>query len=400
MRKCLRLHHRAFVASAVSAVSAFHVSACAVEPACDDGLACAPEPSTRADEGEVTAPGSGVSCSSHGRCEVGDAKQRCVCDPGFTGANCELPRFEWLVPNFFTSCGNAISGDGKVVVGRLAEGNRSSGRPYRWTKSTGAVLLTSPAEPVDFGEATDVNSDGSVVVGSAYLASKSGVFRWTQRSGIAIIGGSDQARVTANGTTVVGRWPFFRWTAASGFQDLPGFRDVLRVHGLSGDGTTIVGATNTSGAFRWTGTNGLQVVAPAGQTDSTATAVSADGGVVVGFYYKDAQQVAFKWNRNTGAQDIAVGGLTRSVPHSVTGDGTIVLGGSAEGGWIWSQTQGVRRISTILRGLGVDRSTLSGLDEATRSGSGALDISDDGKVITGCAFNGAGLQSFVARIAD
>ena len=339
-------------------------------------------------------PCAGVSCGSRGKCMPNGASYRCACDAGFTGGACDLPRFEWIVPNFFTSCGNAISGDGKVVVGRMAEGNRSGGLPFRWTQASGGVALTSPGGPVDSGEASDVSSDGSVVVGVAALGSQSGVFRWTQANGVALIGGSDQALVNANGTTVVGRGPFFRWTAASGLQNLSGFGDVLMVRGLSGDGTTIVGSTNSAGAFRWTGANGLQNVSPAGETDSTATAVSADGGAVVGFYYKGSERAAFRWTRNSGVQDIPLG-LKNAAAWSVTADGTAAVGQSDEGGWIWSQSQGVRLVGTILSGFGVNQ-----LDAASQAGHGPHDVSDDGKVITGCAFASEGLKAFIARIGD
>jgi len=68
---------------------------------------------------------------------------------------------------------------------------------------------------------------------------------------------------------------------------------------------------------------------PGGATESTATGVSADGAVVVGFSNSsDATPEAFRWTAVGGLQglDDLSGGLDRSLATGVSGDGSIVVG--------------------------------------------------------------------------
>jgi len=348
---------------------------------------------------------AGVNCGANGHCVDGVASHACACDPGFTGASCSLARLERLTPNFGMSCGNAISGDGSVVVGYEADGPRSSVHPIRWTEAGGAVELTSNTDTVDYGSALAVNSDGSVVAGEGALASSSGVFRWTQAGGVVIVGPDIQVGLSSNGTTLVGREAMsdgthlYRWTQATGVVDFGLFGAVLNVAALSGDGTTAVGdrtvGSQLSQAFRWTASDGVASIGPA-DVAAYATGVSADGRVVVGTHQSmdGSQQFAFRWDPQSGPVDLDLGSLTYTSAANVSSDGSIILGMAGQDGWLWSSAKGPRLLQDILAGEGVDLTHYSSFRPS--------DISDDGTIVTGCVFTDdePAVQGFVARIGD
>ena len=86
----------------------------------------------------------------------------------------------------------------------------------------------------------------------------------------ALTGGNESRAmgVSADGTTVTGYsvgggWRAFRWTASSGMSDLGVIGSNAYSYGtaVSGDGGAVVGWTGTSGvneAFRWTSSGGMQ----------------------------------------------------------------------------------------------------------------------------------------------
>ncbi len=350
----------------------------------------------------------GVSCGAHGHCVDQVASYQCVCDGPFTGSACDLPRIELLTPTYGMSCGNAISGDGNVVVGYVADNPRSSIRPFRWTEAAGAVVLASATEPVDYGQSLAVSADGSVVAGYASLPSSTGAFRWTSAAGITLVGPGDQAGLSSNGGTVVGRdmspsdgTHFFRWTAASGERDLGVLGQVGHVLALSGDGTTIVGqlsatSTSLSQAYRWTAGDGIQYVGPGSNLSSAARAVTADGRIVVGDRNSESggEMFAFRWDRTSGAVDLDLGSITYTSATGITSDGSVIVGTTSHDSWIWSQAAGARLISTLLTGFGVDPTAVTEFRVS--------DVSDDGTVITGCAFTptASGIQAFIARVGE
>lgn len=109
---------------------------------------------------------------------------------------------------------SGISADGKVVVGDVyPDGALITPNAYRWTATDGIDLLPHVAGGTS-SRAAATNSDGSVVVGTAYGSSLGGAraFRWTQAGGSAnlgtIAGGeagqSFASAVNADGSVVVG----------------------------------------------------------------------------------------------------------------------------------------------------------------------------------------------------
>ncbi|MCW5933580.1 MAG: PEP-CTERM sorting domain-containing protein [Fimbriimonadia bacterium] len=147
-----------------------------------------------------------------------------------------------------------VSADGRVVVGGLL-GDAGSGM-FRWTEETGLQRLAWG------GSARATSADGSVIVGNGLVSEGSGAIRWTAETGAHLIapshlGGWGRA-VSANGRVVVGEVHIgpqraFRWTESGGFELLgETYRSILpsgvRLHqasGVSGNGRYIVGSADT-----------------------------------------------------------------------------------------------------------------------------------------------------------
>lgn len=130
---------------------------------------------------------------------------------------------------------------------------------------------------------------------------------------------------------------------------LPG-KDSSGAHAISADGSTIVGGSNIAGgtiqnsteAYRWTKTTGMVgrgILSRAQMgvaTFSSATAVSADGSVVVGLSISPESAgsatpfEAFRWTAATGMRPLAdlPGGAFTSRAIGVSGDGNIAVGSS------------------------------------------------------------------------
>ena len=118
--------------------------------------------------------------------------------------------------------------------------------------------------------------------------------------------------------------------------------------------------------------------------ESDATAVSADGSVVVGSAssHVGTNREAFRWSRDTGM--VGLGGLNhpgqnqRSVATGVSGDGAVVVGDSTIGrtkgfdvlGFRWNAEGGLAAMPDLPMG------------EANHNG---LSVSGDGRVVVGCA---------------
>jgi probable HAF family extracellular repeat protein len=231
-----------------------------------------------------------------------------------------------LPGNAYTSFAQAISADGSTIVGYSvsALGNEA----FRWTQATGMVGL-GDLPGGSFSIANAVSADGKVVVGSGTSSSSGSgfeAFRWTTADGLIpmgdLPGGSFDSRasaISADGSVIAGQGissrgtEAYRWTAATGMVglgDLPGGSFGSIAYGISADGTTILGygsSTNSSHeAFRWRAETGF---VPLGfipcDTWSIARAASADGSVVVGDPQSTACGCVFIWDQQHGIRDLS-----------------------------------------------------------------------------------------------
>ena len=176
-----------------------------------------------------------------------------------------------------------------------------------------------------------------------------------------------------------------KWTAAAGTQALDS--SVFVVHGISGDGSTILGRINYgdgSHAVRIT-SSGVEDIDTMGNENSYAIAASRDGSTIVGFYYNGSDDYSFIWKEGTGM--VGISALGESQAYDVSGDGSIVVGsmldGSETSSFRWTQDEGVTLLDRLNGGEGF----------ATANG-----ISDDGSTIVGHAYDGnedsSGLRAY------
>jgi probable HAF family extracellular repeat protein len=220
--------------------------------------------------------------------------------------------------------------------------------------------------------------------------------------------------------------------------DLPGGNFQSIATDVSADGRVVVGqgtGTSTSHPFRWTPEDGMVALRdPTGDLFccGAANAVSADGGVVVGYAANSAlNREAFRWTPGTEMVGLGLlpdGSLESSV-SDVSADGSVLVGrsdsvASSTEAFRWTADQGmvglgrapgaafslaaaVSADGSVVVGQSGNRDALSNFEEAFRwtagSGivglgyfpgnwrrSGASDVSADGSVVVGYAYLDSG----------
>jgi probable HAF family extracellular repeat protein len=169
----------------------------------------------------------------------------------------------------------AMSADGRVIVGHSGSSSTDTGEAYRWTAETGMVglgFLPGTGSSIAQG----VSADGRVVVGESSSVVGdifSRAFRWTAETGMIDLGelpgsghGTGATAVSANGEVVVGNTSGdtpFRWTAATGMVRLgsiPG-AGASFPGSVSADGNVVMGDYNTPATFRpciWDSAHGVR----------------------------------------------------------------------------------------------------------------------------------------------
>lgn len=294
----------------------------------------------------------------------------------------------------------AISDDGSTLVGF------SGARAVKWSLD-GTVSPVGEVSPAYSDMATDVSSDGSVIIGIRrdLRPWDDWLFRWTEQTGSVVIGPVERGSgpfVSSDGTIILGNacrtarqdrpcdvTGAFIWSADSAeIRDLGLFEgDWMDAYGLSGDGSTAVGAVDPTGparrfAVRWTEEEGISRIGiPEGYNRSYATAVSFDGSVVLVQASKEGWSTAdpFLWTAQDGFERVAPerSMTARSVARSLSSDGTTVVGSTvvpfvSGAPAIWGEPHGLRSIATLLEGAGIDLSAWSSLWANLVSGDGRI----------------------------
>ena len=213
-----------------------------------------------------------------------------------------------------SSMATAINADGSVIVGQSASDAFCNGEAFRWVGGT-MTGLGCPTLPVACfqNSASGVSADGAVVVGTALESgSLSGAaWRWVGGAYNVFLGPANNISANANAVTP--------------------------------DGTIVVGGVVpgqglTSQAYIWNSTTNTFTYLgqlPGGNS-SVATAVSADGSVVVGYGYDSSEhQQGWIWTAANGMQplnavltalNVNVSGWALSTPAGISADGTVVVG--------------------------------------------------------------------------
>jgi probable HAF family extracellular repeat protein len=286
------------------------------------------------------------------------------------------------------SVAESASADGSVIVGR-------SGRfALRWEDGVMTPLCSgsgggSGNSPVP-GTALAVSADGSIMLSTC------GSFWSTEAGDIVELERPRGADLSADGSVVVG------------------VRTISRDPGEVPEGCPPIsrdGPPTTREAFRWELTDGCNPERPGdpctvglgdlpgGAFVSEATAISADGSVVVGKSQSDLCGEAFRWENGVMT---ALGTLPSdgygSVAVGASSDGSVIVGHT--GGiyaidppieaFVWTERNGIRSVRSVL----VDE---FGLDLTGWTLSSAVGISDDGGTILGNGINPDGaLEAWIA----
>ncbi len=249
------------------------------------------------------------------------------------------------------------SADGAVVVGYVGLYGTPS-KAFRWTVD-GMVGL-GYLENGNQSEAYDVSSDGSAVVGWSTCPLGVQAYRWTSGSGMVGLGDlpgrafiSVAYGISDDGSVVVGKssssgslsgMEAFRWSESGGMVGLGILPDGRSSYArnVSGDGAVVVGECYTAWgveAFRWTESDGMQGLGDLAGGDfySKAHGVSADGSVIVGKSVTSTDYCeAFIWDAENGIrslQNVLVGdygleltGWTLLSAYDISNDGLTIVG--------------------------------------------------------------------------
>jgi probable HAF family extracellular repeat protein len=174
---------------------------------------------------------------------------------------------------------------------------------------------------------------------------------------------------------------FSQQASFQGLGDLPGGRFESVAHGVSADGSVVVGTAMTASgkqAFRWTQSTGMVSLGNLPDSsfkESWAYNISADGKVIVGSGDHGSGWNGYKgfcWTRDSGMVKAgSFHGSSRYEVFAVSADASVVVGDGGDQAFRWTQKDG-------MAGLGV----LSG-----RSSSRAVSVSADGSIAVGSSYN-------------
>jgi probable HAF family extracellular repeat protein len=342
--------------------------------------------------------------------------------PIVSGEAAEFIPLGSLAGNTGSSAALDLSADGSTVLGR--SDSTDGQQLFRWNFETGFSIIPSfdpgPSFPPNFF-ATSISGDGSSVAGYAFTGTTLEALKWSAANGFIQLGilpsdgGFEMSLavdISGDGNSVVGYGSApvtpasaaLLWTSSMGLTSL-GFLPDDQPDGLntsqsfsyaiSADGSTVVGSSSStthedrgSQAFRWTQGEGMVPLGIlAGEFDSTATAVSVDGSVIVG----TSGLNAFRWTAAGGMEAIG-----QFLPTAVSADGNVVVGTShfRDLAMIWTPATSAQPLQTYLQGLNVTLPGWQALYEV-------VGVSADGTAITGTGLNASGLtEAFLATLAS
>ena len=208
------------------------------------------------------------------------------------------------------------------------------------------------------GGAYDMTDDGSVVVGIYFPGE---VALWTVDGGFQSIGYGDPnhtpfVSISGDGSTVAASmlnpdnslYEAAKWTEAGGWELLGGLPGggssgftLSTAWGISGDGSTVVGLgwqdAGTAVAMKWDAGGGTGLIQTPNGESSRASAVSADGSTIVGWYgawegpvFHDRRPT--RWV-NGGAEDVFLGHMHGEATNT-NADGSMIVGHvNFDGAW-------------------------------------------------------------------
>lgn len=283
-----------------------------------------------------------------------------------------------------------VSADGQIIVGSIGD------RAFRWN----GTLQELQGGRV----ATATSADGSVVVGT--LASPVHAFRWTAAGGLQDLGlppGGTESKaldVSADGNIVVGTATTAQGSLAWIWDEAVGMRsigtlgaDANGATAVSADGMIVVGYSGHH-AFRWTSEDGMVDISPDVPDTGTASAlaISADGTTIVGAYLPTQGvgmiPLQFRWTAANGFEDLVSpewGDISPGHAYDADSSGSHIFGALFQSfGYasVWSRTTGTIKLAPYLESEGMDLTGWNLLEASAAS--------DDGDVVVGVAYRGVG----------
>jgi uncharacterized membrane protein len=297
----------------------------------------------------------------------------------------------WLAPEDAMDATGAarVSSDGRVVVGRIGRSDRFGNdlltNPFIWSTERGVEKL-DPMPGTTACLATAISADGMRFVGDCDLSTDRPVpFQWTAEQYVTVAGLDAIADASGDMRVFLGTVANAPALSVNGTMMPLGDPSLASGHAspraISDDGTTVVGSDggfeSSAPAFWRAGTEKV-IRTPGSSRFAAATAVSADGGIIVGFFEDDfVRSQAFRWTLADGAKEI--GDFT---PTACSADGAVVVGTvnptPAQGpsrAWVLDEVHGARDLAAALEDAGIDLAGAT-LDQAN-------DVSAGGRVVVG-----------------
>jgi uncharacterized membrane protein len=196
-------------------------------------------------------------------------------------AACAVPQgLGWLDTAFGTRASAAlgVNADGSAVVGQSTVTSSTVLAAFYWSAASGMVNMGRPAGMTGDARAMAINDAGTVATGGVRPSNGIGVLEqavvWNITPGVAPtfaatniqnltgVTASRGHAISADGTIAVGSWTglvggqnagAFRWTSATGMQDI---RGLLTAAGVSMTGISLTGATGISADGQFVTANG------------------------------------------------------------------------------------------------------------------------------------------------
>ena len=287
-------------------------------------------------------------CQSGGTCANGVGTHTCTCVAGYTGTNCET-----LINN----CSPDPCQNGATCANGVNSHTCSCINGYTGTNCQTPPNYCSPNPCQNGGTCASAASTYTCSCTGAWTGTNcTSRFTW-----LPIAAGWDTASVqvygiSGDGSTVVGAvnngtggiaW---QWRQAGGVTVLSSVSEYAWAYGVSANGSVVAGyqgyARTPPTATKWVG--GAETTLGTSGDDSTAFAVSGDGISVVGF---DPNSIPSVWNSGGFHQLLSSTHSSTGAATGTNSDGTVVVGYWADFAYsdpttyqpfYWSQAAGVQ----------------------------------------------------------
>jgi probable HAF family extracellular repeat protein len=268
-----------------------------------------------------------------------------------------------------THAGAIALNDAGQVAGSALVGSGPNTHAYVWTRSGGAIDLGT-LTGVSSG-ATDINNRGEVTGNSTTGTSFPHAFRWSAATGIEDLGVlpgaptfaftnataiSDSGLIAGWGTSASGDGHAFAWTRKTGIIDLGTFGGQFSfANGVNALGQVVGYAAapgNVYHAFVWSRQGGLRDLGLGGGLESFAAAINDKGHVIGGINYAAAQR-AFFWTPAGGMIRLGTLGGPSSSAVAINNKGQVVGSSNTRRGdfhaFVWTAREGLVDLNRRLR---------------------------------------------------